>query len=574
MDTLISTATERNWMRLNTDPNKRLASRANKRLSRQKLIPLEYFSNTRKNLSFVQTVLSEAEDNKWLIQDVLYSLAHNLLIRKNLYDKPHVKTVLEQYRFKVIQELAFCDIPMDEFDLLGLVYQGFQTEGDKNKTGSYYTPKAVVDNMTASFRFSDGQLFLDPCCGSGAFLLAMNNVAPNQLFGIDNDPIAVMIAQINMLLKFPAESFSPQIFQGNYLSSGIDFVKEREFDYIATNPPWGALPLGSVPPKEIVSGETFSSFFVQAFKQLKPNGIISFLFPEAILNVKAHKDIRSFLLDECCLQTITQHMNDFTGVMTKYVEIKASKSSPTQEVCVVSGQERRLIDRCAFYETENLVFNFSESADVEIIQQVKAHGKYSLADSIWALGVVTGDNKNKLIPEQRQGYEAIYTGKEISPYLLKPVKNYLLYDRKQLQQVAKEEYYRASEKLVYKFISKKLVFAYDDSKSLFLNSANILIPQIPGMSIKTVLGFLNSELFQYYYQQAFGEIKILKGNLVQIPFPEIDANTNHAIECLVDDILSGKEDAHAQLQLEIYKCYHFTEAQIAHIRRKVYGTAN
>ena len=123
-------------------------------------------------------------------------------------------------------------------------------------------------------------------------------------------------------------------------------------------------------------------------------------------------------------------------------------------------------------------------------------------------------------------------------------------------------------------LSKKLVFAYDNSKSLFLNSANILIPQVSGMSIKTVLGFLNSELFQYYYQQAFGEIKILKGNLVEIPFPEIDANTNHTIECLVDDILSGKENAHAQLQLEIYKCYHFNEAQVARIRRTVYGTAN
>lgn len=40
------------------------------------------------------------------------------------------------------------------------------------------------------------------------------------------------------------------------------------------------------------------------------------------------------------------------------------------------------------------------------------------------------------------------------------------------------------------------MFAYDDTSSLFLNSANILIPNIPGMSTKTVLAFLNSSLYR------------------------------------------------------------------------------
>lgn len=87
------------------------------------------------------------------------------------------------------------------------------------------------------------------------------------------------------------------------------------------------------------------------------------------------------------------------------------------------------------------------------------------------------------------------------------------------QQVAPDLVYRAKEKLVYKFVSKNLVFAYDNQQRLFLNSANILIPKVQNHSIKTVLAFLNSKLFQYVYHTKFNELKVLKSNLLQLPFP-------------------------------------------------------
>ncbi|MBQ9129039.1 MAG: hypothetical protein IJY15_14940, partial [Thermoguttaceae bacterium] len=96
------------------------------------------------------------------------------------------------------------------------------------------------------------------------------------------------------------------------------------------------------------------------------------------------------------------------------------------------------------------------------------------------------------------GCEAIYTGEEVEPFRLKPPRFYLRYDRSRLQQVAKEEIYRAPEKLIYRFVSQRLTFAYDASQRLTLNSANALIPRIPGASAKTVAALLNSELFQFF----------------------------------------------------------------------------
>src|SRR5690606_28068426 len=138
-----------------------------------------------------------------------------------------------------------------------------------------------------------------------------------------------------------------------------------------------------------------------------------------------------------------------------------------------------------------------DSTDESIIEKVLERKRYDLSESIWALGIVTGNNKEKLHLEAGKNLEKIYTGKEITPYTLKPSKYYINYDRSQLQQVAKDEIYRAKPRLVYKFISKKLVFAVDESASLFLNSANILVPKVPNMSVKSVSAFLNSELYQY-----------------------------------------------------------------------------
>ena len=142
---------------------------------------------------------------------------------------------------------------------------------------------------------------------------------------------------------------------------------------------------------------------------------------------------------------------------------------------------------------------------------------------------------------------------------------FIRYDRRELQQTAPEEFYRAPEKLVYKFISNKLVFAYDNSGVLFLNSANILIPEIPGMSIKTVLAFLNSEVFAYLRKMSSPGVKVLKGELTGLPFPEIPVAENRILEALVDKILAG-EDA-AAVNERISRIFALTAEQIAHIRQ-------
>lgn len=624
----ISAATARNWARLHTNPTSstsaegRLVSRANKQCSAKRIEPTEYLTHP-ENLASVRAIVDYADRQKLGIPEVLLSLGLNLLTRAGLQAKPHVVDVLREYgEIAVDEHLATVSLPTDETDLLGLVYQCLLSEGHKNRTGSYYTPKNVVDRMLDGLSFENGETLLDPCCGSGSFLLAAPAPDPKQLFGTDIDPTAVMIAKMNLLLKYRDVEFVPQVRVADFCEvcevceagetpdadDAVDAAGDKEpfpvlplrpalplgpfqgrrFDYVVTNPPWGAKTAKSTKsakspksPKTAASRspseDSFARIFRAAFSVLTENGAVRFLFPEAILNVKSHKAVRDFALEKG-LAAVTFYDVLFSGVTTRYVDIECRPGRQTDSFVVRAGgkdanergpREERLVPKSAVFETRNHVINFWTSEDLAIVRRVKALGAYDLTESTWGLGIVTGDNKGKLLSEPAFGTEPIHTGKEIEPYRLRPARHHIVFDRQRLQQAAPEAIYRAPEKLVYKFISKRLVFAYDDEGSLCLNSANILIPSVPSMGIKPVMAFLNSSVFQFLHAKLFGEVKVLKGNLTELPFPHVPDAIDARLTRLADEVLAGDDAKRAEIDDVVFAIYGFGDDEIRRIRSVV-----
>lgn len=557
----ISEATLQNWQRLQVCAETRLRHRANKSRSSKRIYPAEYVSS-RESLKFADAVIDLSVKHQISREDVIFSLAVQLLENKQILYKDHVQKCLcenPRKEYAVIREL---DIPQNEQDILGFVYQCLLLEGEKSAAGSYYTPRSIVENMLSGWKPSLEKNFCDPCCGSGAFLLAIPVSSPEQLWGCDKDPVAVFIAKVNLLCKFSEYEFSPQIFCCDYLAERELFTDScslfsQKFDLIATNPPWGAEK-----NKKSRKGESFSHFFCRAFEQLKEGGKISFLLPEAVLRIKTHTKLRQFILQKR-LEKIVLYSGSFTGVMTKYVAIQAAAALPEESFELHCGGIVTREKIAYFQNSRDCAFAFLSGEDREIIAQIQRCKHFYLNSDGFALGIVTGDNKGKVKRVCEEGMEKVFTGKEISRYVLKTAVNFLRYDRSGFQQAAPDEYYRAPEKLVYKFISNEVVFAYDNTGSLFLNSANILIPEIPGMSIKTVLAFLNSNVLRYYYKIMFGDVKILKGNLMQLPFPEIPPETAEKIDRLIDAVLNGGCDCEEQLQNIIYACYQLSDKQIS-----------
>lgn len=103
------------------------------------------------------------------------------------------------------------------------------------------------------------------------------------------------------------------------------------------------------------------------------------------------------------------------------------------------------------------------------------------------------------------------------------------------------------------------------TEDFFLNSANILIPHVDGMSVKTVMAFLNSEVMQYYYSSLFGDVKVLKSNLLELPFPLMTKSLDNKIVKLVDKVVSGDFSAIQRIQNIIYNVYGLTPSQRRYI---------
>lgn len=554
MENIISDATRRNWDKLSVNADGKLKSRANKQKSLKKIIPVEYLVDTNK-IKLIERISELYKE--YSTPEVIYNIAVNLLQIEGIFNRQSVQELLLDFKREHNISLIQIDVPIPKFnhldDFLGALYQSLLTEGDKNKNGSYYTPKQIVNDMTSKFDLTEGVNFLDPCCGSGAFLMGVPVKNPSNLFGIEKDPIAAFIAKINLLLLYKNIEFRPNIFCYDFLLDKFFEESNLVFDYIATNPPWGNK--SKINSRLIDSKESFVQFFVKSYNLLKEGGEINFLFPESILNVKSHKVVREFIILNHDLQEIHKYSSSFTGVVTDFISMRFIKGAKREKIKVVAKNNEYYVDYSAFEHTDNKVFSLLTHDEEQIVKKVLEQSVYSLSNSQWALGIVTGNNKEKLKTLDALGLEKIYTGKEIGKFLLKEAKYYIHYDRDSFQQVAKDEIYRAKEKLVYKFVSNKLMFAYDDSSSLFLNSANILIPNIPGMNIKTVLALLNSSLYQFLYEKLFGELKVLKGNLSELPFPKIDSQTDNKLTQIVEQILMDGKIRQKEIDDIVYKIF-------------------
>ncbi|MBP5705983.1 MAG: hypothetical protein J6W76_01760, partial [Spirochaetales bacterium] len=291
-------------------------------------------------------------------------------------------------------------------------------------------------------------------------------------------------------------------------------------------------------------------------------GRMRFLFPYSVLNVKTHKELRRFMREHGNLRMITVYDRLFSGVTTDCVDIELHNCAAAETMTVCSGGTIYETNKQWIDKKHNCAFHLMSEQAHSVVEQVYRQPYQTLDGSEWELGIVTGNNAAQLLRQPYDRTEPIYTGKEIAPYRLSLPKYHILFEPQNCQQVAPLQLYRAKEKLVYKFIANRPIFAFDDSGSLFLNSANILIPHIAGMSVKTVMAFLNSDLFAFLYQTLFGEIKILQGNLLQLPFAVISSETDKMITEMVDDILNGKADRHDEIQKVIYKCYEIEKIRL------------
>jgi type I restriction-modification system DNA methylase subunit len=584
--------------RKETLPVPKLTRRANKTLSSNSFIPAEYCDAD--DAQCASEILALANTFSVKHAAALFSVTLALLVARNEVQLdtsanskavPQFKSPLQLASFHSWKRKNICteiqnwfsqlstEISSDFFnhllplvrttqnsDFLGLLLQSLQATGAKNKNGSYFTPETLVDDILSSLGIRPNEnpdkTLLDPACGTGKFLLRAATKGfsnPTQLYGIELDELAWRIARINLLLAFPEHDFVPNIFHGDALlgiATGVLFSPQNEllekFDYVVTNPPWGAKNKKhgkdfKIHFTEINSGESFSHFTLKCLRFAKTGGQVALILPESILNVAAHKDIRKIILEQSKIKNIRILGRCFSGVFTNAISLHLEKNKPAAAdfISVKNEQKQETqIKRERFLNNRDNIFDILvHSADADIIDFLYAQPHCTLQNNAdWALGIVTGDNAKFLTEEKNNGAEPIYRGCEIAPFRKATHKYFIHFTPERFQQTAPEWKYRTREKIIYKFISNRLTFAYDTDATLTLNSANILIPRIANLSLKVVLAFLNSSIAQFVHSKRFNTFKILRKNLEELPIPKTSPATCAEIETLSISATNGEKN--------------------------------
>jgi hypothetical protein len=236
---------------------------------------------------------------------------------------------LESYNYSHIVEIIISSMnslkinPEYNFDA---IVQHLLSSHLRHKSGEFYTPPFIVRSMVEE-AYSFGDKVIDPCCGSGNFLIEiikniMNSKrsdydklrALKNVYGCDINPISLHLTKINLLFLLK-EKFTK--FCDNFKITDFLFQNKEEsnedYDLIIGNPPWFTLRDINSPdyqekvkslsealeikplPKNVLNIEIASLFFYKAkITHMKKGGKIFFVITKGVINGSHAARFRNF----------------------------------------------------------------------------------------------------------------------------------------------------------------------------------------------------------------------------------------------------------------------------------------
>ena len=181
----------------------------------------------------------------------------------------------------------------------------------RKELDQYYTPQELVDFMVESIELSSTSTVIDPCGGSGDFLVGMlkkalfqniNNVKQNiHYWDISQD--ASNIASLNMILNGDGRSHIKVIDSLEKYQ-----FQNSHFSVCITNPPFGTntkweKDINTMKKYDLgkrqgvlVQQELGILFIERCINLLRENGILSIVLPTGYLTNPSYKYIRDFLI--------------------------------------------------------------------------------------------------------------------------------------------------------------------------------------------------------------------------------------------------------------------------------------
>lgn len=191
------------------------------------------------------------------------------------------------------------------------LFESLQSRHARQQRGAFYTPADIVERTVswtlagvgggATHRPTADAAALDPACGGGAFLCELaDRLAPDRVYGIDIDPLAVAVARAALTLDFgDLPGIDGRIVLGDALTRRAPGPGEGGFDYVLGNPPYASLN-GRVGPRfahlfDRTRPNAFGAFLERSAAWVRPGGRIGLVLPRTLVRVAAYEPLRRLL---------------------------------------------------------------------------------------------------------------------------------------------------------------------------------------------------------------------------------------------------------------------------------------
>ncbi|MDD5014705.1 MAG: N-6 DNA methylase, partial [Atribacterota bacterium] len=178
-----------------------------------------------------------------------------------------------------------------------------QLEGAyKKSNGIFYTDLSLASKILEELDVFEFSTVLDPCCGTGSFIIASIKKGIKNIFGADHDKNAITICNsyVNKANIKVADTI------GN---DGVTTLKKLKtggkVDFVIGNPPYAPLIDGIyIKASDYVflrkvsdSGNNlFVAALLRAFELVKQGGVISYIIPKNFLHVASYSLLRREIL--------------------------------------------------------------------------------------------------------------------------------------------------------------------------------------------------------------------------------------------------------------------------------------
>lgn len=209
---------------------------------------------------------------------------------------------------KVHEILCSIDFINLDIDVRSAAFRSFIGPEIRKGLGIFLTPDEVVLEISRFFHYGDGDVVVDPACGSGTFLMAALahaglSKASISILGIDKSPRMMLLSELNI------GHAKPSAFKGFV----ADTLRHSEYDksiafgcadYVLTNPPFGvSVDPGSYDLSSFITAHGRNSrklssellFLERALDLLKPDGWLAIVLPKSAINTNSGVGARAAL---------------------------------------------------------------------------------------------------------------------------------------------------------------------------------------------------------------------------------------------------------------------------------------